>query len=154
MITNVNSNILNNWVVAICISLVNRLHGRKEMKNLTRNGVAKDLSKSPYIFTEFIEGRKVDFYFSSKLHLDNFTKRRKDNHCMLYNHIYKRFKFKMNCWLLSDCNLYKKIETRGFYIKVNGTEVLCPDNIILNGELRTSENFVGWRETLMINYAG
>ena len=124
------------------------------MKNLTRNGVAKDLSQSPYIFTEVFEGAKVDFYFSSKLHLDNFTKRRQDNYQMLYNHIYRRFKFKVNCWLLSDCNLYKKIETRGFYIKINGNEIICPDNITLNGDSKMSVSLEGWRETLMLSYAG
>ena len=40
--------------------------------NLTRNGVAKDLSKSPYIFTDIDNENVINFYFSSKLHLDNF----------------------------------------------------------------------------------
>ena len=44
------------------------------MSNLTRRGVAKDLKTSPYTFTEIINGVKVVFYFSSKLHLDNFKK--------------------------------------------------------------------------------
>ena len=123
------------------------------MKNLTRNGVAKDISKSPYVFTELIEGKKFNFYFSSKLHLNNFIQKRNENYQMLYNHIYKRFKFKVNCRMLSDCNLYHKIESRGFYIKINNKEILCPANITLSGELKMKKNLEEWQETLMISYA-
>ena len=123
------------------------------MKNLTRNGVAIDLAKSPYTFTEMINGDVVTFNFSSKLHLNNFLEKRKQNHQMIYNYIYKRFKFKHNCKLLADCNLYKKVETRGFYIKINDKEFLCPNKLILNGELKTKKSLDEWQETLMINYA-
>ena len=124
------------------------------MKNLTRHGVAIDITESPYIFTEMISGNVVSFYFSSRLHLNNFTQKRPDNFQMLYNHIYKRFKFKVNCRLLADCNLYMKIENRGFYIKINDKGYTCPNNITLNGELRTKKSLDEWRETLMISYAG
>ena len=86
---------------------------------LTRNGVAKDLVCSPYSFTEMVNGDVVTFNFSSRLHLNNFIEKRKENHQMLYNYIYKRFKFKVDYRMLADCNLYQKIENRGFYIKIN-----------------------------------
>ena len=121
------------------------------MKNLTRNGVAKNLEYSPYIFTEFIDGDQVDFYFSSKLHLNNFIEKRTENYNMLYNHIYKRFKFKVNCRMLADCNLYQKVETRGFYIKINNKEFLCPNKLTLNGESKMSKSLEEWRETLMLS---
>lgn len=121
------------------------------MSYLTRNGVAKDLAQSPYIFTEIINGDKYDFYFSSNLHLNNFVEKRDENFKMLYNHIYKRFKFKVNCRALADLNLYKKIETRGFYIKCNNKEFLCPSKITLNGESRMKRSLGGWQETLMIS---
>lgn len=124
------------------------------MKNLTRNGIAKDITKSPYIFTEMIDGNIVNFYFSSKLHLNSFTEKRDANFNMIYNYIYKRFKFKVNCRLLSDCNLYMKIESRGFYIKINNKGYVCPSNITLSGGLRTKKSLDEWRETLMISYAG
>lgn len=108
--------------------------------NLTRNGVAKDLAKSPYIFTEVINGSTVSFNFSSKLHLKNFVEKRGKNYSMLYNYLYKRFKFKVNCRLLADCNLYHKIETRGFYIKINDREYRCPNKVILNGESKMKRN--------------
>lgn len=122
------------------------------MTQLTRNGIAKDLKTSPYIFTEIIDNKKVDFYFSSMLHLNNFKKRREVNYNMIYNYIYKRFKFKYNCRMLADCNLYHKIETRGFYIKINHKEYLWPSSITLNGESKTSEKFAGWHEILMTKF--
>lgn len=119
--------------------------------NLTRNGVAKDLSKSPYIFTEFINGERLDLYFSSKLHINRFTQLRNTNYKMIYNYIYKRFKYRVDCRLLADCNLYKKIENRGFYIKLNKEIYLCPDNIILNGENKMRKSYAEWSEILITN---
>ena len=111
----------------------------------------KDLTKSPYIFTEMIGDKPVHFYFSSNLHLNNFTKKREQNYQMLYNHLYKRFKYKVNCRMLADCNLYQKIENRGFYIKYNNKEFLCRDNLTLNGESKMSESWLRWQETLIVN---
>lgn len=86
--------------------------------NLTRRGVCKDLKNSPYQFTYFHKDKAITLNFSSKLHLDNFTKNRQKNWSMIYNHLYKRFKFHTDCVLLSDCNLYQKIEHRGCFIKI------------------------------------
>ena len=119
--------------------------------NLTRNGVAKDLKTSPYMFTEVVDAGVTTFYFSSRLHLNNFCEKRDDNYSMIYNYIYKRFKFKVDCRMLADCNLYQKIESRGFYITINKKEFLCPSSIILNGESKTSKSLDEWRETLMLS---
>lgn len=121
------------------------------MSILTRNGVAKDLSKSPYTMTVITDDGYVEFYFSSKLHLENFVKKRTENYQMIYNYIYKRFKYKVNCRLLADCNLYQKVETRGFYIIINGKEFQCPSKVILNGESKTKKSLEEWHETLMTN---
>lgn len=123
------------------------------MNNLTRNGVAKDLSKSPYMFTEVTDEGIITFYFSSRLHLNNFCEKRDENYTMIYNYIYKRFKFKVDCRLLADCNLYQKIENRGFYVKLNKEVYLCPDNITLNGENKMKKSYAEWQETLMTSYA-
>ena len=93
-------------------------------KILTRNGVCKKLENSPYNFTYFHNGEEVTLNFSSKLHLENFTMNRQKNWAMIYNSIYKRFKFKTDCVLLADCNLYKKIENRGVFIKI-GNRTYC-----------------------------
>ena len=124
------------------------------MKNLTRNGVAKDITKSPYIFTEMIDGNIVNFYFSSKLHLNSFTEKRDANFNMIYNYIYKRFKFGIDCRFLSDFNLYRKIENRGCYINFNGKVYRCLDNITLSGEKRMKESLEGLSETSMTSLEG
>ncbi|MBP5699328.1 MAG: hypothetical protein J6W71_00555 [Methanobrevibacter sp.] len=121
------------------------------MTNLTRNGVAKELATSPYIFTEIVNGEQLDIYFSSKLHMNNFIQKRNDNYNMIYNYIYKRFKYRVDCRMLADLNLYTKIETRGFYIKINHKEYVCPDHIILNGENKMKKSYAEWCETLTIN---
>lgn len=99
---------------------------------LTRRGVCHRLEYSPYQYTVVKNGRVATYNFSSKLHLDNFTKLRSKNFCMIYNHIYKRFKFKIDCTFLSDFNLYKKIETRGCYINYDGKVITSLENIQLN----------------------
>ena len=118
---------------------------------LTRNGVAKDLPKSPYVFTALIDGKRLDLFFSSKLHLDSFKNKRQENYKMIYNYLYKRFKFKTDCRLLSDCNLYQKVETRGFYIKFNNKEFKCQNTIILSGGLKMKKKLGEWQEILMIS---
>ena len=107
---------------------------------LTRRGVCHKLAYSPYNYTYIHDGKVVTFNFSSKLHLDNFTKLRRKNFAMIYNHIYKRFKFKIDCTFLSDFNLYRKIENRGCYINFDGKIYRCLDNITLDGENKTKKN--------------
>lgn len=111
-------------------------------KYLTRNGVCKDLAKSPYTYTDLVGGKVLSYHFSSMLHLVKFTRNRYNNYQMIYNHIYKRFKYKVDCQVLADCNLYKKIETRGFYIEYNGKAYKCPDSIKLSGVQRITKSYV------------
>ena len=99
--------------------------------NLTRRGVCKDLKNSPYQFTYFHKDKVITLNFSSKLYLDNFTKNRQKNWSMIYNHLYKRFKFHTDCVLLSDCNLYQKIEHRGCFIKIGNQSYTDISKIVL-----------------------
>ena len=100
--------------------------------NLTRNGVAKDLSKSPYQFTYVCKDKVVSLFFSSQLHLKNFEKNRLKNYSMIYNYINKRFKIKIDCTVLSDLNLYHKVETRGCYVTIDNTVYTDLKSISLN----------------------
>ena len=127
--------------------------GGPVMKNLTRNGIAKDLSKSPYIFTVVIDDNKLDLYFSSKLHLNKFVQKRSENYAMIYNYLYKRFKVQENCVMLSDLNLYNKIENRGYYIKLNGEIFRCNNKIVLSGGYKMSKNLEEWHGISTISYA-
>lgn len=99
---------------------------------LTRRGVCKHLKNSPYNFTYIHKGKTVTLNFSSKLHLDNFTKLRQKNHSMIYNNINKRFKFKVDCTFLSDFNLYRKIEHRGCYINFGGKVFTSIEDITID----------------------
>lgn len=103
------------------------------MKNnlLTRRGVCKNLAESPYTFTNKHNGDIYILSFSSKLHLDNFIKNRQNNYSMIYNDIYKRYKFGIDCTFLSDFNLYRKVESRGCYIRYNDNVFKSYDNINL-----------------------
>lgn len=100
-------------------------------KLLTRRGVCHNIAFSPYQFTYIHNGNTVTFNFSSRLHLVNFTKNRQKNYTMIYNDIYKRYKFGIDCRFLSDFNLYRKIENRGCFIKYNDVVFKCYDNIKL-----------------------
>ena len=103
------------------------------MKNnlLTRNGVCKQLAYSPYNYTYIYNGKVVTLNFSSKLHLKKFTENRQKNYAMIYNYIYKRFKFKVDVTFLSDFNLYSKIENRGCYINYDGKIYTSLDQLSL-----------------------
>ena len=98
-------------------------------EHLTRRGVCTDLTYSPYTFTNIHKDDVYTLYFSSKLHLDNFVKNRQKNYSMIYNDIYKRYKFGIDCTFLSDFNLYRKVESRGCYIRYNDNVFKCYDNI-------------------------
>lgn len=99
--------------------------------NLTRRGVCKDLKNSPYQFSYFYKDKVITLSFSSKLHMENFVKNRQKNWSMIYNHLYKRFKFHIDCVLLSDCNLYQKIEHRGCFIKIGNQSYTDISKIVI-----------------------
>ena len=96
---------------------------------LTKRGVCHKLEYSPYNYTYMHFGKPVTFNFSSKLHLEKFANLRKKNFTMIYNDIYKRYKFRIDCTFLSDFNLYRKIESRGVYIKFGNEVFTSLDNI-------------------------
>lgn len=116
---------------------------------LTRRGICHKLEYSPYNFTYIHDGKVVTFNFSSKLHLNNFVKLRRKNFTMIYNDIYKRYKFKIDCTFLSDFNLYRKIENRGCYINFDGKIYRCLGSITLDGESKTKKNSGELQETSM-----
>ena len=80
--------------------------------------------------------------------MKRFGEKRNENYNMIYNYIYKRFKYQLDCRLLADLNLYQKIETRGFYVQLNKEVYLCPDNLILNGDSKMKKSYGEWQEIL------
>lgn len=104
------------------------------MAKLTRDGIAYDLTTSPYVHTiTYSVKDKITFVFSSEYYRTNFIKKYEDNRRAINESLSNRFGFTIKHNVLSDLKLYTKIEKRGFLIFCNGVSVECPDNIILDG---------------------
>lgn len=98
---------------------------------LTKNGICYDLKNSPYFcFVGFYK-----FFFSSPAHLNRFKVGLETNRDWLNDSMTRRFKFEMQMDLLADFSLYRKIETRGFFIINESTGVAyeCPESIEFHG---------------------
>lgn len=93
---------------------------------ISRNGICYDFTISEYRHT--VDG--LTFVFSSRLHLEKFKKKLKQNREIINYSLSKRFNMGINVSQLADIVLYKKIETRGFLIVTNeGIELWQKDNI-------------------------
>lgn len=104
-------------------------HKGVETDMITRNGVVYDLNISSYRFT--LDG--LVFVFSSKLHLEKYKKKYKENRDIINYSLSRRFNMAVDVSQLADIVLYRKIETRGFLVvTVDGGE-LCQNNIIYGG---------------------
>lgn len=104
---------------------------------ITRRGIFHDLTESIYCATINYNNDNIIYYFSSRKYQEKFVS----------EHIKKRFEFReychkkwlfnfMNMNLLSDLIFYKSLEIRGFRVKYKGREYLCPENLILDGDLK------------------
>lgn len=103
--------------------------------NLTRNGIAYDLGKSPYKrLILYSPGRCVAFYFSSSLYLTKFDAKLKENREEINGSLSKRFGFDIKNDLLCDIKLYSRIEKRGFLIGYRKERYTCLDSITLDGQ--------------------
>lgn len=96
---------------------------------ISRNGVVYDLNISPYRHT--VNG--LTFVFSSKLHLDKFIKKLKENRDIINYSLSKRFNMTVDVSQLADVVMYRKIETRGFLIVTAEGKELCQNNITFGG---------------------
>ena len=96
---------------------------------ISKNGVVYDLNLSAYRHT--VNG--LTFVFSSKLHLDKFKKKLKENRDIINYSLTKRFNMAVDVSQLADVVLYRKIETRGFLIVTGEGKELCQNNIIFGG---------------------
>lgn len=99
---------------------------------MTRNGVEYQLDKSPFIF----ELNNLIFYFSSNNHLNKFTSNLEKFICDMRYKFLERYGYYCYFDLLFLLILYSKIETRGFYIKYEGREYKCKNQVTLDGEIK------------------
>ena len=103
---------------------------------ISRNGVVYDLNVSSYRYT--VGG--LTYVFSSKLHLDKFKKKLKENRDIINYSLTKRFNIAVDVSQLADVVLYRKIETRGFLIVTGEGNELCQNNITFVGGEVTIQN--------------
>lgn len=96
---------------------------------ISKNGVVYDLNISSYRYTV----GNLTYVFSSKLHLDKFKKKLKENRDIINYSLTKRFNVTVDVSQLADVVLYRKIETRGFLIVTAEGKELCQNNITYVG---------------------
>ena len=80
--------------------------------NATRRGVYYDLAQSHYK----VEQMGFTFYFSSKLHRDNFKKRLPETEERFLQAMKKRYGLTFTRSVVPALYLYRLIETRGFRV--------------------------------------
>ena len=111
------------------------------MIKLSRNGIAYDLTKTPYVHTVEYEGNIViEYSFSSELYLNKFKDKLEEHRNKINESLSKRFGLVVVNDVLNDIVFYSKTEYRGFYILVNGEEFKCPSTIKLIGVNQISKN--------------
>lgn len=102
---------------------------------LTRNGIAYNLSLSPYKITlKYDKSDYITFKFSSQLYKDNFQNKLKDNRENIKTSLSNRFGFIIINEKLSDIKLYSSIEKRGFLIETKEGIYTCLNTIKLDGQ--------------------
>lgn len=103
----------------------------------TRRGVFYDLSKSPYK----IEQMGFTFYFSSKLHRNNFKQRLPETEERFLQRMKKQYGLTFTRSIIPALYLYRLIETRGFRVLMKDE---CGDTIITKADcIRISLNVKG-----------
>lgn len=98
------------------------------MVKLTNQGVCYDLTETPYT----VEHNGIVWHFSSVAHRNKFRREMRKRELWLNDSLSKRFGCTMMLDLVADIQLYKQVETRGFYIVTNdGAEYTKPESIVI-----------------------
>lgn len=104
---------------------------------MTKNGIEMNLQITPWTLIQtYDNGQDVTYCFSSDLYRNKFRERQQSNRELLHNSISNRFNIIFENIILCDLVLYKRIEKRGFLIKVNGEEI-CQNEVKLSGDKLT-----------------
>lgn len=103
---------------------------------MTRNGVVYNLPTSPFK----IKVDETEYFFSSRVHMEKFSKQLYENRGVVSYSITNRHKFVIRLENVADMILYNKIETRGFYIIHKGEPYTCKKEIIFVGDNLTKKN--------------
>lgn len=98
------------------------------MAKLTNQGVCYDLTDTPYM----VEHNGIIWHFSSVPHRNKFRREVCKRELWLNDSLTKRFGCTMMLDLVADIQLYKQVETRGFYLVTNdGAEYTSPESIVI-----------------------
>lgn len=103
------------------------------MASLTKSGVCYTVRESPF----YQDWAGYRFYFSSEVHRRNFFAKARIKELWLSDSFSRRFHFHVDASLIAVFQLYRQIETRGFYVVAEtGREFTSWDDV----------NFVGVME--------
>jgi hypothetical protein len=100
---------------------------------LTRSGVAYDLSVSPHEFIVKYDNEDITYIFSSELYRNIFLKKIEENRKKINESLSKRFGYTIENNKLCDLQLYSKTEKRGFLLKTEKESFECLNIIKLDG---------------------
>lgn len=103
------------------------------MTQLTRGGVAYDLTKSPFNYIIQYPDESIIYWFSSDMYRRKFENAINSNRITINNSLSKRFGYDIEHNKLCDLKLYATIEKRGFLIESENHKFLCQNNIKLDG---------------------
>lgn len=103
---------------------------------MTKNYIVYNLKTSPFTITI----GNITFFFSSVLHGKKFNERYLDYINNINFSLSNRFDLEIDIPLLGLIICYKKIETRGFYIEIEGEAISCLNDIRLSGAKMTKNN--------------
>lgn len=106
------------------------------MSYLTRSNIAYDLKISPHDTTIDYGSCKIQYVFSSDLYKRKFIDKAIENRNKINESLSNRFGFHIDTPLISDLQLYTKIEKRGFLIYKDGVKIECHENITLGGPMQ------------------
>lgn len=107
---------------------------------LTKAGVCYDLTNSPFSHTIEYDGQTVKYFFSSDNNVRRFKEKLEDNRSNINSSLSNRFKFVVEADLIADIRLYLNVESRGFYIFVDGKVLEWHEDIRLNGlKIKTND---------------
>ena len=110
---------------------------------MTRNGIVRDLKKSPHkLILHYNENYFITFFFSSELYKTKFEERMHEHRQLINSKLTKRFHFQIQNEAISDVTLYSTIEKRGFLIKSNidDKEITCLNKVRLDGKNEITKN--------------
>lgn len=102
---------------------------------MTSSGVEHNLSVSPYIVRKVYGEKEVIYYFSTSGAMARFEECICSNRDTLCDSLNRRFKIKFYLSpMFCDVMLYKKVESRGFRIVINGRVIEWLKELEYNGQ--------------------